>query len=188
VRWGILTIGAKVEHNLDQSNLALKQTTVVAPMLQPGLPTFLHFSPFRVLFSKIRPLQFHFKKWIPGSAPLSLARANVMRHQYHWACRAYVDADVAGVGAIDLGADPWTSTHTWQGDQRQDLWRRPPLYRTDLLFLIFFSRLLSLASPPPLSPPRGPPLVVPPRPRSSRPQPSRLQPSAPPLPPAVLTS
>jgi hypothetical protein len=47
---------------------------------------FLHFNPFRVLFSQIYHFQFYFKKWILTSAPSLLAPSYNMLAPISLAC------------------------------------------------------------------------------------------------------
>jgi hypothetical protein len=122
--------------------------------------------PFVVSFQKIDPNL----GTIIISAELTQSDANSIGFN-----QSYVDADMAGVDAIDLGAEPWTSLDTWQGVGAK-IYSVDPLYTSAMLlfFLIFFSRLRSPAPPPP------PPCRAASVPRHA---PS----SAPTLPPATLT-
>jgi hypothetical protein len=82
------------------------------------------------------------------------------------ACLADVDSEVAGVGALDLGADPWRRLHTCQGGQchgswrrplataahvsggrRHRSWRRPPLYRMGSPFFPIFLKHVAVPRP-----------------------------------------
>jgi hypothetical protein len=118
--------------------------------------------PFVVSFQKIDPNL----GTIIISAELTQSDANSIGFN-----QSYVDADMAGVDAIDLGAEPWTSLDTWQGVGAK-IYSVDPLYTSAMLlfFLIFFSRLRSPAPPPPppcraASVPRRP---APPRPAHQR--------------------
>jgi hypothetical protein len=113
---------------------------------EPVPPTFLHFSPFSVfcinmtfavLFQKMDP---NLGAIIIGVEPSQSGVNSIGANQ------SYMDTNVAGVGA-----DPWTSLHTWQGCQAK-IYGADPLYTGTMLlfFLIFFSRL---RSPAPLPPP-----------------------------------
>jgi hypothetical protein len=69
------------------------------------VPTFLHFSPFRVFFAQLCLLRFHFKKWI-----LTLSGADIIDANF-----SYVVADVASPRG-----------------RRHRSWRRRPLIAPDL--------------------------------------------------------